>query len=102
LQTKYHPDSKGLVKCIESRDLKGAAQRMFNVFEEVLPSGRDHVSRIKNILLENGAYGAAMTGTGSAVFGVFENEDRAKAAGDELSRHYREVFITVPHASIDF
>ncbi len=99
-QGKLHPDTPGLRACIEDGDLKGAAQRMFNVFEEVLPSGHDQVLSIKSALLEHGALGAVMTGTGSAVFGLFDNEEAAKAAKEELERSYRDVFLTVPQEKI--
>ena len=37
-----------------------------------------------------------MTGTGSAVFGLFEDEGAAKAAYEALSPLYRECFLTRP------
>ena len=101
LQLRYRPDTTGLVQCIKEQNLKCAAQRIFNVFEEVLPSGLDQVNEIKSSFIENGACGAAMTGTGSAVFGVFEDMSCAKNAANEISRRYKDTFITMPHRKIE-
>ena len=40
-----------------------------------------------------GALGAVMTGTGSAVFGVFDDRAAAAAAYERLSQSYRECFL---------
>ena len=47
------------------------------------------VRAVKGILLDNGALGAVMTGTGSAVFGVFRAEAEAATACAELRKEYR-------------
>ncbi|MDR0951396.1 MAG: 4-(cytidine 5'-diphospho)-2-C-methyl-D-erythritol kinase [Oscillospiraceae bacterium] len=98
---RFRPDTEGLITAIKAGDLPGCARRIFNIFEEILPSGRDQVDIIKSVLLEYGALGAAMSGTGSAVFGVFEAPDAAKAASDSLSHLYREVFLTAPQPRIE-
>ena len=68
---------------------------MFNVFEQTLAS-REEIGDIKRILLDKGALGSVMTGTGSAVFGIFERVSEAKAAAEELSARYSEVIVTAP------
>ena len=93
---KYHPDTQGVVSSVESRNLKGICQRMYNVFEDVLPPKPDDIPVIKEILVDCGALGAVMTGTGSAVFGIFEDEDNAKAAEALLLQKYSDVFLATP------
>lgn len=93
---KLHPDTAGLLSCLENSDLRGLSQRMYNVFENVLPQGKEDLSKIKGVFIDNGAHGAVMTGTGSAVFGLFDDEKKALTAHNELKRTYREVFITTP------
>ena len=66
---------------------------MYNVFEEALPRSSAAVGAIRGALLDAGALGAVMTGTGSAVFGVFEEKAAAAAAHERLSRSYRECFL---------
>ena len=77
-------------------DAEGMARRMYNVFEDVLPRNCSEVNVIKHALLDAGALGAVMTGTGSAVFGVFSDRENAAAAAAELGRSYRECFAAEP------
>ena len=61
-----------------SKEPKLWAGQMYNVFE-VLQKNPE-TDRIKALLLDSGALGAAMTGSGSAVFGVFESLREAQTA----------------------
>lgn len=81
------PDTEGFVASLECGDLHGAAHRIYNVFEQALPSQQSaEISAIKGRLLDLGALSAAMTGTGSAVFGIFEKN--APAAQKAFWRDY--------------
>lgn len=95
-RTRNRPDTEGLVRAIEGGDLQGAARRMYNVFEDVLPRNRGEVSALKGKLLEYGALGAAMSGTGPAVFGLFGGADKAEAAYYALSGSGVRRFLTKP------
>ncbi len=98
---RLRPDTEELIKYIERCDAVSAARRMYNVFEDVLPKGRETIDDIKGILAENGAAGAAMTGTGSAVFGIFDDRCTANKAYAALKNKYGEVFFAVPVSKID-
>ena len=63
-------------------------RRMYNVFEEVDDRRMKIVSEIKSRLFDNGALGAVMTGTGSAVFGIFSDEAAAENARAALEQEY--------------
>lgn len=52
----------------------------FNIFESVVEPCRPAVTELKGIMMNFGASGAMMSGSGTSVFGVFENEDDAKNA----------------------
>ena len=94
---RLRPDTDGLIAALEAGDLPGIAQRVYNVFEAVLPANqRREIDRIKNALIQCGALGAAMTGSGPTVFGIFDREEPAQAAADLLAEQYSEVFLTVP------
>lgn len=88
-----HPDTPGLCAALRERDLCGVARRMFNVFEEALPRSSAEIGSIRGALLDGGALGAVMTGTGSAVFGIFGSHAAAAAAHKSLSHSYRECFL---------
>ena len=94
--SRIRPDTEGLVQALRSRDLEGVARRMYNVFEEVLPPRYGEIVFIKQALLDVGALGAVMTGTGSAVFGIFPDAGAADAAADALTGTVRECFSVRP------
>ncbi len=92
---RRRPDTAGLLNALEAGDLDGVARRMYNVFEDALPARRaGEVQSIKNILIQNGALGASMSGTGPTVFGLFRDGDAAGRAYGALRESYRETFLT--------
>lgn len=95
-RSRIHPDTEGLVSAIGAGDVTGIARRMYNVFEDVLPRRCGEVTVIKNRLLDAGALGAVMTGTGSAVFGIFADLAAAEQAAETLKTSYRETFAAQP------
>jgi len=96
---RARPDTDGIIKALEDRDLGGVARRMYNVFEDVLPNGKQTIDEIKSTLIDNYALGAVMTGSGSTVFGLFDNITKAQDAHKELSENYRDCFLveTIPN-----
>ena len=86
---RRHPDTAGMQAAIASGDLRECAMRMYNVFEEVPDRRMRTVAEIKSTMLDYGAFGAVMTGTGSAVFGVWQDRETAEKCAAELSREFR-------------
>jgi len=79
---------------LEQGDLRGVARRMYNVFEDVLPDRqRSRVQDIKNTLIQCGALGANMSGTGPTAFGLFTEYADAKKACDLLKEQYQETYL---------
>lgn len=88
------PDIQGLIAALRNGDLPDAARRMYNVFEDVLePRRRAQIDAIKAQMIDCGALGASMTGSGPTVFGLFLDESTARQAVQALREHYREVFL---------
>ena len=95
-KSRCHPDTAGLIDALKAGDVAGVARRMYNVFEDVLePRAAKAVNEIKLSLLDNGALGAAMTGSGSAVFGLFPDEETARRARAAAKERCREAFLAV-------
>lgn len=88
IRSHHHPDTAGIIDALEKRDIRQLCRRMYNVFENVEDRRMKCVSEIKGRLLDHGALGAVMTGTGSAVFGVFTDESAAASACGELKKSY--------------
>lgn len=91
---RRRPDADGLMAALEQGDLMEVARRMYNVFEDVLPERQlARVADIKNTLIQQGALGANMSGTGPTAFGLFSSQSQAQAAYDALKQRYQEVFL---------
>lgn len=68
------PDTVGLLTALRAGDLVEVARRMYNVFEDVLePRRQNEIGAIKAALIDCGALGASMTGSGPTVFGLFDH-----------------------------
>jgi 4-diphosphocytidyl-2-C-methyl-D-erythritol kinase len=91
---KLRPNTEGMLNALENGDLNGVAKRLFNVFEEPVSEEHSDILRIKDALYDYGALGASMSGTGSAVFGIFDDADGAERAYKALKALYKESFLT--------
>ena len=97
---RHRPDTDGMIAALQTGSLSQVAIRLFNVFEDVLDGrGRD-IQQIKHSLLESGALGAAMTGTGPTVFGLFDDKAQASTAYVKLKEHYNETSLTKNHQEL--
>ena len=95
VRLRCRPDTAGVLSALEAGDLEGVARRMYNVFEDVLPPRQGaEVRAIRGELVQQGALGACMSGTGPTVFGLFRDWDQAEAAREVLGRTYRDVWLT--------
>lgn len=100
LKMRLRPDVSGMERAIREGDPEGVARRLFNVFEEVLTRKQSEaVWELKDLLLDAGALGAAMTGSGSGVFGMFPDDASALEACrrlKELGLYGRLAHTTAP------
>lgn len=94
--SNHYPDTERAMGAIVAGDLEGMAAEMCNVLEEVAQV--PEIERIKKCMLQNGALGSVMTGSGSAVIGVFDARSRAKSCQRLLEADYDEVFLVAPLA----
>ena len=94
VRLRCRPDTDGLLSALEEGDLGGAARRMYNVFEDVLPPRqRDRVGELKNALIQAGALGANMSGTGPTAFGLFDCPEAAEEARAVLAENCWDTFL---------
>lgn len=80
-----HPDIDGMRAAIEAGDLCGVARRMGNVLETVTVKAYPVIGEIKEAMMKKGAWNALMSGSGPTVFGIFGEEEEARAAYDEIA-----------------
>ena len=94
---RCRPDTEGIIAALYNGDLAGVARRLYNVFEDVLTDRRGgEIAEIKNEMISCGALGAAMSGTGPTVFGIFDDKEKADHAFQSLKDHYLDTFLTRP------
>jgi 4-diphosphocytidyl-2-C-methyl-D-erythritol kinase len=68
---------------------------LVNDFEPIVFRAYPEIAELKSELLRQGAVFALMSGSGSSVFGLFDDEESAKRSSQELSSRYR-VSLTEP------
>lgn len=97
-QIHTHPDIDGVVAAIEAGDLKDMAVKMENVLESVTIPAYPVIEDIKSLMKKQGALNALMSGSGPTVFGIFEDEQRARYALEAMkeSQLAKQVFLARP------
>lgn len=87
------PDTAGIIAAMGRGDIPALETLSENVLETA--AARPEIGEIRQALRKAGAVFSRMTGSGSAVFGLFETEGAAAAARDEVSG-YGETFLCKP------
>lgn len=64
-------------------------EKLYNIFEHIYRDER--IFALKNALAETGALGSSLTGSGSAVFGVYETRERAMSAAKAFPSQFTAV-----------
>lgn len=88
------PDTAGVIYALATNDYSGIVHRMYNVMEDVTGGMHREIGEIKKVLLDCGADGAVMSGSGPSTFGLFSNQENAQKAYSMLKAVYKDTFIT--------
>ncbi len=94
-----HPDIDCLMRAIENRDLRALAENMGNILETVTIPAHPVIQDIKDKMMDMGAVGAMMSGSGPTVFGLFMSPSKAEEAYEEMrygsaASMARQVYLT--------
>ena len=73
-----HPDTKAMLEAITTHDVIKIGQLLGNVLEDVTISMVPKIVEIKQVLLQNGAAGALMSGSGPASLCIYRKRNRKK------------------------
>ena len=79
-----HPDTRRMMDALQRRDLAEIFSQIGNVFEQVL-SPESEIFVIRDRLLTLGAGAACMSGSGSAVVGIFSQEEAARSSAAAMT-----------------
>ena len=88
-----HPD--GMTAALEGGGVRAVAAALYNSFERAVPPV-SAVWDIEDALRAHGALAALLSGSGSAVFGLFDREDTARDAADVLRARWPLTFVVQP------
>lgn len=88
------PDTDAFCKALSEGNLIALGRGMRNIFEGLCAP--EEVAGIKGQMLDHGALGAVMTGTGTAVAGLFAREEESRHCRDALTGQYAQVFVCQP------
>lgn len=97
-ELETHPDIDAMIQDLQGKNLEHMCQIMGDVLETVTIPAYPVIDEIKKLMIDSGAVGAMMSGSGPTVFGIFtdqESAERAEAAVRD-SGLAGDVFLTVP------
>ena len=98
-QIGEHPDIDGLINGLKEQDLEKVASSMGNVLEKVTIEEYPVIDEIKQVMKENGALNAMMSGSGPTVFGIYADRAKARAAAARIREQKlaKQVYVTNVH-----
>lgn len=99
LEHVEHPDIDGIIRGLAESDIRQVAGHMGNVLEQVMITEYPVIGKIKQAMLDFGAMGALMSGSGPTVFGLFDSRSAAKAAARKIrgKNLTRQTYVTNVH-----
>ena len=75
-----------LCEAASVNDIFAVSNSLYNIFEEPILSTRPVAAKLKSVMLECGALGAMMSGSGPSVFGIFTDESAVKLACEKINQ----------------
>ncbi|MFO7611226.1 MAG: 4-(cytidine 5'-diphospho)-2-C-methyl-D-erythritol kinase [Clostridia bacterium] len=87
-EAAVHPDMDKVEKALNERDFKLLSLFLANTFEEIVFPEKPAIAMARHDMLNMDPDAALMTGSGSAVYGIYEKPDKALAAYDGLCAKY--------------
>lgn len=84
-EATMHPDIDSMIEAIKNKNINDLADRMQNILETVTESEYPVIRDIKDVMKEQQALGAMMSGSGPSVFGIFDSREDRKAAYQRIN-----------------
>jgi len=81
-----------MLKALKKGELEGITKNLFNSFEELIIKRCPEIGKIKVRLIEEGAMGALMSGSGPTVFGIAQNKEQALKIYEKLKSEYKSIW----------
>lgn len=99
LKPEQHPDVDSMIEAMRQKDLGLLCSRMGNVLETVTIPAYPMINEIKRTMMDNGAIGSMMSGSGPTVFGIFDSPVAAKQAVKAVraAKLAKQICLTTPY-----
>ena len=99
LKPEQHPDVDSMIEAMRQKDLGLLCSRMGNVLETVTIPAYPVIDEIKRTMMDNGAIGSMMSGSGPTVFGIFDSPAAAKQAMKAVraAKLAKQICLTTPY-----
>ena len=93
---QQRPDTQAMLRALEEGDLEKIGANLGNVMEPVACALHPQEQELREKILAEKALGARMTGSGSALYGLFENSQQAEKAAEAFRKLPVETFVCTP------
>ena len=99
MKPEDHPPVDTQLEALEEGNLEKLVANMGNVLERVTIPEHPVINEIKQMMLECGALGSMMSGSGPTVFGIFTDYTKAKEAYQKIrqSELSKQIYLTTPY-----
>ena len=97
LEYMKHPKNEQMLEYFSDGDFESGLKLCSNVFEQAFDiNGRVD---IKDIMNKNGSIASCMTGSGSAVYGIFKEKENAEKSIRLLKQGFENIYLCIPERS---
>ncbi len=94
VENMKHPKNSTMLELLADGESEAALKLCSNVFEQAFDiHGRVD---IKDVMNKNGALASCMTGSGSAVYGIFKDKENAEKSVEQLKDMFDKIYLCSP------
>ena len=87
-EVRQHPDTQAMLHAMKEKDVKRMGGLLSNVLESVTIERHPKIAKVKERLMELGAEGTLMSGSGPTVFALFTERTKARKAAALVKREF--------------
>ena len=99
MKPEDHPDVDIQIEALKEGNLEKLVANMGNVLERVTVPEYPVINKLKQIMVDCGALGSMMSGSGPTVFGIFTDYTKAKDAYQKIQKSglSKQIYLTEPY-----
>lgn len=99
LKPEDHPPVDAQIEALKEGNLEKLVANMGNVLERVTVPEYPVIDEIKKMMLDGGALGSMMSGSGPTVFGIFTSYSAAKDTYEKIEKSglSKQIYLTTPY-----